>query len=84
MGGWPSGNPDDRGSPAISGMRSGRGSADQLAEQAASFRPMMNFRDLIVIEANGDELDEEAVITDNAQRAISGVNQTDSGGHDAM
>ncbi len=44
----------------------------------------MNFRDLLVIDANGNELDEAAVITDNTQRAVSGVHQLDSRGHDPM
>ena len=50
---------------------------DQLAEQAAAFRPVMDPGDLRLIQANRDELGQPAALADDAQRAVTSRHQLD-------
>ena len=83
MGGCPSGNPEDCAWSAMSASRSGRGSRDQLAEQAAALGPVIDRGDLGLVQADRDELGQPAVLADHAQRTVPRVHQRDRGLHDA-
>ena len=48
---------------------------DQQAEQAPSFRPVMDPADLAGLEADRDELGEPLVLAYDAERAVPGVHQ---------
>ncbi len=47
----------------------------QRAEQAAALGPVMDRRDLLVIQADRDELDQPAALADHAERTVPGPDQ---------
>ena len=48
---------------------------DQLPEQAAPFRPVVDGGDLALVQADRDELGQAAALPDDAECAIAGVHQ---------
>ena len=42
-------------------------------------RPVVDLGDLLLVQADGDELGQPAVVADHAQRAVAGVDQRDGG-----
>ena len=59
------------------------GIVDQQAEQAASLGPVVDPRDLVLAQADRDELGQPLVLTDDAQRPVGRVDEPDRGLHDA-
>ena len=55
------------------------GVIDQQAEQAASLGPVVDPADLVLAQADRDELGQPAVVTDDAQCAVGRVHQPDGG-----
>jgi hypothetical protein len=55
---------------------------DQQAEQAAPLWPVVDLPDFILRQANGDELGQFLVVTDDAQRPVGRVHQPDGRLHD--
>ena len=53
------------------------GVIDQQAEQAASLGPVVDPADLVLAQADRDELGQPPVVTDDAQRAVGRVHQPD-------
>jgi hypothetical protein len=50
---------------------------DQLTEEAAAFGPVVDPLDLVLIEANRDELGQPAALSDDPERTVLGVDQSD-------
>jgi len=55
------------------------GVLDQQPEQAASFWPVVDPPDLFLAQADRDELGQQAVLSDDAQRPVGRVYQADRG-----
>jgi hypothetical protein len=55
------------------------GVADQQAEQAASLGPVVDAFDLVLGQADRDELGQPLAVADHAQGAVGGVDQPDRG-----
>ena len=52
---------------------------DQLAEQAAALRPVMDRCDLLLVQANRDELGHLAAFSDDPERPVPGIDEGDCG-----
>ena len=55
------------------------GIVDQQAEQAAPLRPVMDPADLVLAQADRDELGQPPVVADDAKRPVGRVHQFDRG-----
>ena len=55
------------------------GIVDQQAEQAASLRPVVDPADLVLAQADRDELGQPPVVADDAKRPVGRVHQLDRG-----
>ena len=56
--------------------------ADQLTEQAAALRPVMDPGDLVLTEASGHESAQPPTLADDPERPVPGVHQGDRSLHD--
>ena len=59
------------------------GIVDQQAEQAVSLGPVVDPLDLVLAQADRDELGQPPVVADDAQRPVGRVDEPDRGLHDA-
>jgi hypothetical protein len=52
---------------------------DQLTEQAAALRPVVYRRDLFLVQAHRDELGQPPALSDDPERAVTGIDERDRG-----
>src|SRR6266516_4370239 len=60
------------------------GVVNELAENSQSVRPVVDGRDLVLVQANRDELDKPLVLADHTERAVLRVHQADLGIHELL